>query len=131
MINWKQRYAGWSEQGFWKPLPNELDVRPSSIHGNGLFAKEDIPAGRDFGVTHIRGDGRFAEGVIRTPTGAYINHNAETPNCEFYRHGENDMFSSLRAIKPVGKDEELTVKYIAYDPTAASPGIPHGPFLDR
>ena len=30
----------------YSPLPNNLELRPSDIHGYGVFASEDIPAGK-------------------------------------------------------------------------------------
>ena len=37
----------------YRPLPEYLAIGPSSIHGAGIFAKEDIPAGIEIGITHI------------------------------------------------------------------------------
>ena len=38
----------------YKPLPKELRLGFSDIHDIGLFAKEDIPQGKNFGMTHLQ-----------------------------------------------------------------------------
>ena len=45
----------------YKPLPDSLVIRSSSIEGQGLFAKEDIEARTPLGVTHIK----LGEKIIR------------------------------------------------------------------
>ena len=59
----------------YKPLPDNLELRPSEIHGYGVFALEDIPAGKMLGLSHIQ-----SPELIRTPLGGYINHSMN-PNC--------------------------------------------------
>ena len=61
----------------YKPLPKELRLGFSDIHDIGLFAKEDIPKGTNFGMSHIQ----VSDTLIRTPLGGFINH-SDTPNCE-------------------------------------------------
>ena len=38
----------------YKPLPEYLAIGPSDIHGVGIIANEDIPAGVDMGITHTQ-----------------------------------------------------------------------------
>ena len=38
----------------YKPLPSSLVIQSSSVDGQGLFAKQDIPARENLGVTHIK-----------------------------------------------------------------------------
>ena len=38
----------------YKPLPKELHLGFSDIHDIGLFAKEKIPDGTNFGMTHLQ-----------------------------------------------------------------------------
>tara|TARA_Y100000590_G_scaffold322122_1_gene364729 strand:+ start:1643 stop:2083 length:441 start_codon:yes stop_codon:yes gene_type:complete len=62
----------------YKPLPNQLTIKKSSIEGLGLFATEDIKKNSFVGVTHIR-DEQFENKYIRTPVGGFYNHSNE-PN---------------------------------------------------
>jgi len=94
----------------YKPLPSNVYLKESDIHGFGLFAKDKIPKGHEFGVTHIY-DTRFENNYIRTPLGGFFNH-SDTPNCEAYINGE---FIRLRSLKVIKKNEEITVKYWLYE----------------
>lgn len=71
------------------PLPDYLTVRKSKLHGLGIFATMDIPAGRDLGITHVsdKQTGRFPNDSIRTPLGDFINHSSN-PNSIFYETGD-------------------------------------------
>ena len=57
----------------YKPLPENVTIKNSSIHGLGLYAKERIPGEFNLGVTHIK-DTRFENDFIRTPLGGFFNH---------------------------------------------------------
>ena len=94
----------------YKPLPCNVAVRPSKIHGTGLVALEDISANHEFGITHVH-DWRFADSYIRTPLGGFFNH-SDTPNCEAYIDGD---FIRLRSLQPIQQGEEITVKYWLYE----------------
>ena len=61
----------------YKPLPKELRLGFSDIHDIGVFAKEVIPQGTNFGMTHLQ----FGKTLIRTPLGGFLNH-SDNPNCE-------------------------------------------------
>ena len=98
----------------YKPLPDSLTIKESSIQGLGLFAVEKILADRFLGIGWIKAY-RAADGVWRTPLGGFINH-SDTPNC--VKELKDDP-SSLHIFLSVGdKDieagEELTVKYTLY-----------------
>ena len=103
----------------YKPLPEELRLGFSDIHDIGLFAKENIPTGTTFGMTHIR----VADNIIRTPLGGFINH-SENANCiktELRMFNEDDPTKSLSykkwnliTIKDIKEGEELTLKYTFY-----------------
>lgn len=87
-------------------LPPVLHVKDSSIAGQGIFAKEDIPADFSLGMTHI-----VICGIIhRTPLGGFINH-SDTPNCVKW---EEDQRYYMKTIKPIKKGEELFLKYTFY-----------------
>ena len=49
----------------YKPLPKQLRLGFSDIHDIGLFAKENISTGTNFGMSHIQ----ISDTVVRTPLG--------------------------------------------------------------
>jgi len=57
----------------YRPLPEQLTIKNSSIEGLGLFATQDIKANSFLGITHIR-DEQFENKYIRTPLGGFYNH---------------------------------------------------------
>ena len=93
----------------YRPLPSNVTIKSSSIHGLGLFALEDIPIDYEFGISHVSDD-RFENSYIRTPLGGFFNHSDE-PNCE--THIDRD-FIKLRSTKNIEAGEEITVKYWLY-----------------
>ena len=80
---------------------NELltKVGFSAIHGQGLFAVEDIDAGGRIAPARI--------GDMKTPAGRYTNHSAN-PNAEFRL---SDQGIDLYAVKPISAGIEITVCY--------------------
>lgn len=90
----------------YRPLPEELTIKNSKIHGQGVFTKENIIAGYCFGVTH-----HYCRETIRTPLGGFLNH-SDSPNCFIH---DNESESLLYAVRPIIKGEELTVYYRKYD----------------
>ena len=103
----------------YKPLPENLRLGFSHIHDIGLFAKEAIPQGTNFGMTHIQ----ISDTLIRTPLGGFINHK-DNPNCEkvklYFTNGDKQPtynFSkwNLITLKDIKEGEELTLKYTFYD----------------
>ena len=91
----------------YSPLPNNRELRPSDIHGYGVFASEDIPAGKVLGLTHIE-----SPELIRTPLGGYINHSMN-PNC--IRISEGNRWY-LQTIQEIIRGEEITLMYKGYTP---------------
>ena len=94
-------------EGTYKPLPDNLELRPSEIHGYGVFALEDIPAGQMLGLSHIQ-----SPELIRTPLGGYINHSMN-PNCIRILEG-NRWY--LQSIQDIEEGEEITLMYKGYKP---------------
>ena len=92
----------------YKPLPESLTIKPSSIDGLGLFATQTIPKNTDLGMIHFT----YGEIIIRTPLGGFINH-SEKPNCK--KLDLEDEWH-LKTIKEIKKNEELTLKYTLYTP---------------
>lgn len=75
----------------YRPLPNFLTIKNSSIEGLGLFSKDYIGKDKIIGISHLVDD-RFPNNLCRTPIGGFINH-SDTPNirmvdAKFNRNGE-------------------------------------------
>ena len=99
----------------WRPLPNFLTIKESTIEGLGLFATEDIKGGTDLGITHVY-DPRFHDNYMRLPLGAFVNHH-EIPNCKAVINEEDETLGKVKHIrivtlKDIPKGKELTVKYV-------------------
>ena len=91
----------------YRPLPDNLELKPSDIHGYGVFAVAPIPAGKMLGLSHIQ-----SPELIRTPLGGYINHSMN-PNCMRIQEG-NRWY--LYAISEIRVGEEITLMYKGYKP---------------
>lgn len=88
----------------YNPLPQNVTVKESPIHGLGLFAVEDIPANTDLGQSHYL----CKDGFIRLPLGGFVNH-SDNPNLILKR---NKRFFHAITIKDVVAGEELTGQYM-------------------
>lgn len=91
----------------YRPIPEQLKIMDSDIHGQGLFAVENIPGGVCLGITHIHPSGE----LYRTPLGGFVNH-SDTPNCFIL---DSPVDSSLYTVRPIEEGEELTVYYRKYN----------------
>ncbi len=79
----------------YKPLPDNLRLGFSDIHDIGLFAKEDIPMGTNFGMSHLQ----FGKNIIRTPDPSQpLNYKKW----------------NLITLRDIKEGEELTLKYTFY-----------------
>ena len=90
----------------YRPLPESLTIKASSIEGLGLFATQHIPANTQLGVSHII----ISDEIIRLPLGGFINHQ-DNPNCVRIAVGNK---SYLHTLKDINVDDELTLKYTIY-----------------
>ena len=95
----------------YRPLPNYLTIRPSSIHGVGVFSTSAIPEGIDMGISHHF----IGECIVRTPLGGFVNHSEKDFNC---RLEKTTICANLVSIREILKDEELTVCYQWYTPAS-------------
>ena len=98
----------------YQPLPDELEICCSPIQGMGIFAKQKIPKGTNFGMTHLQ----VSESVVRTPLGGFLNH-SDDPNCEkvklYFKSDKGDFTKwNLVTIKDIKAKEELTLTYTFY-----------------
>jgi hypothetical protein len=89
------------------PLYQGLTIKESDVHGLGLFATMDFPAGMDFGETHVFVVNKNRRDWVRTPLGGFINH-SEAPNCYINTESED---RTLYSVRPIKKGEEITVYY--------------------
>ena len=98
----------------YKPLPESVTIKDSAIHGQGIFAVDNIPFGTELGITHVFAVG-FHNNYIRTPLGGFINHN-DVPNCEKIKSYDESTLTYyiLRTIKDIGVGDELTLNYTLY-----------------
>ena len=104
----------------YRPLPAQLRLGFSKIHDIGVFAKENIKQGHNFGMSHLKLGSR----IIRTPLGGFLNH-ADHANCfkTALRYTNEDdpkvafdyKIWNLLAIKDIKEGEELTIKYTFYN----------------
>ena len=92
----------------YRPLPESLTIKRSSIEGLGLFAVKTIPKNTDLGMIHFT----YGELIIRTPLGGFINH-SDKPNCK--KLDLEDEWH-LKTVTEIKKDQELTLKYTLYTP---------------
>jgi len=96
----------------YRPLPEYLTIKESTIEGLGLFTIDKVPANFRIGITHIK-DNRFENGYSRTPLGGFFNH-SEKPNC---RVVHEDEFIFLETINDLEENEEITATYTLYNPS--------------
>jgi SET domain-containing protein len=89
-----------------KPLPESVTIKPSKIHGLGLFAKKDIPKGVELGITHFEYKGTH-DGLIRTPLGGFINH-SYSPNTNILDDRKERVLITIKDIKA---GDEMTIDY--------------------
>jgi len=94
----------------YRPLPEGLTIKGSSIHGLGLFATQDIVKGVELGITHVYND-KFENNYIRTPLGGFINH-SDNPNAQLLSVGDVMRLTTIKFIK---KGDELFTKYELYE----------------
>ena len=96
----------------YNPLPDNLTIKKSKIHGLGLFAKKSIKSNTNLGLSHKRlktpVEGEYE--VFRTPLGGFVNH-SEEPNCQLIETLDNLFLHTMRNIK---RGEELTLEYQWY-----------------
>ena len=99
----------------YKPLPDGLIIKKSSIEGQGIFTTKFIEDNIKLGLSHIIVNGE----LIRTPLGGFVNH-SDNPNCVKIRGvlGLKDVEQYnkyfLYTIRDIKAWEELTCKYTFY-----------------
>jgi len=104
-----------NKQKEWRPLPDSITIKESTIEGLGVFATKYIQANTDLGISHVY-DKRFPDNYIRLPLGAFINHH-EMPNCRAIVSESHESIGDIKHIrivaeKDISSGEELTLNYI-------------------
>tara|TARA_R110000823_G_scaffold190903_1_gene322495 strand:- start:756 stop:1070 length:315 start_codon:yes stop_codon:yes gene_type:complete len=83
-----------------------VQMRPSRIHGNGLYSTKDLGPGEVIAISHLQDN----KGWHKTPEGNY-NHSVN-PNCNIHMRGAPGNYSCLLVAKNrIMNGEELTVDY--------------------
>ena len=104
-------------------MPNAnavLVIKPSKIHGKGIFAGERIPKGTNLGITSIRSGG---DNWSIPPLGRWHNH-SEQPTCVSVASApieEEKYTRTLIAERDIEPGEEITVDY-RLQPDMEQPG---------
>ncbi len=98
----------------YQALHSWLHIRDSPIAGQGIFAREEIPAGMVLGMSHLIVD----EVIYRTPLGGFLNH-SDDPNCVKWCEEDRYLEASsikyfVKTLKQIHAGEELTLKYTFY-----------------
>ena len=102
----KLLFENWRQYLKEERVPNVnviLYIKPSPIHGLGVFAGEQIPQGTDLGIAQTEQN----EGYSVTLLGEYHNHSLE-PSCENISDGSARHLVSSKNIEP---GEEITINY--------------------
>tara|TARA_Y100000590_G_scaffold440181_1_gene565261 strand:+ start:496 stop:798 length:303 start_codon:yes stop_codon:yes gene_type:complete len=92
------------------PLPDCLTIGPSAIHGLGIIAVDDIPAGKSLGISHWPNSAE-PQGYARSPLGGFINH-SPAPNCRKVTCDRGNLW--VYTIEDIVAGVELTVTYTLY-----------------
>lgn len=95
----------------YKPLPDCLTIKESSIEGLGVFAKENIYAGNTYnllGQTHVIEN----ESLYRVNYGGFINHSFNA-NCKLFKVAKEENYESysIYPIRDIKAGEEITLDY--------------------
>ena len=107
----------------YRPLPEQLTIKPSNIDGLGFHTNDYLDAGTVLGETHVLVHNMDRHEWVRTPLGGFINH-SDNPN-RYISTDRGDR--TLHTIKPIQTGQELTVYYRfrGYDGTAGDDTAPN------
>ena len=95
---------------YYNPLPNEVCIKESPVHGHGIFASHNIKKNTDLGATHIKVPMILT--YIRTPLGGFINH-SEKPNCvlDCTQDWDDYLIFNIITKRAIAEGEELLLDY--------------------
>ena len=95
----------------YKPLPDYITIKESTIQGLGLFATEDITANILIGKIHVPSE-KEENGYFRTPLGGFGNH-SDDPNCSKILMEDGSWWIS--ANQDIMAGEEICWSYSLYE----------------
>ena len=100
----------------YKPLPENVELRASPIHGMGLFACKPISNQTILGMTHVKHK-LFEHGWIRTPLGGFYNHAEQEANCYLFNTTliDGTQTKALITKTNIPVDTELTCTYTLWN----------------
>ena len=95
---------------YYNPLPDEVCINESPVHGHGIFASQNIKKNTDLGATHIKVPMILT--YIRTPLGGFINH-SEKPNCilDCTQDWDDYLVYNIITKRSIAEGEELLLDY--------------------
>jgi SET domain-containing protein len=94
----------------YKPLPDSITIKESTIQGLGLFATEYIPANILIGKIHVPSE-KEENGYFRTPLGGFGNH-SDAPNCSKILMEDGSWW--ITTNQNIMSGEEITWTYSLY-----------------
>ena len=94
----------------YKPLPDSITIKESTIQGLGLFATENIPANILIGKIHVPSE-KEENGYFRTPLGGFGNH-SDVPNCSKILMEDGSWW--ITTNQNIMSGEEITWTYSLY-----------------
>ena len=108
----EKEFVNAQEHGVDTPIYVDVEVKPSKIHGDGLFAKQPIQKGTVIGVSHIRKEFERGGETYQAPFPSKIlglyNHEGENPNIYEVDNGDHII---VVALKDIGPGEEIVSDY--------------------
>ena len=95
---------------YYNPLPDEVCIKESPVHGHGIFPLKNIKKNTDLGATHIKVP--LILTYIRTPLGGFINH-SEKPNCvlDCTQDWDDYLIYNIITKRAIAEGEELLLDY--------------------
>ena len=95
---------------YYKPLPDCLTIKESTVSGLGIFTTEDVEKNYDFGTSHIKVPPILT--YIRTPIGGFLNH-SEKSNTIIVQLADWDDYKIYNLISTckINKGQEILLDY--------------------
>jgi len=97
----------------------DLHIKPSEIHGKGIFADQRILKGTDLGISHVRKNGMWTIPDL----GRWHNH-SDNPSCHNILDGsmkDKTYTRNLITSRDIEPGEEITADY-RFQPDLEQPG---------
>ena len=99
-----KNFVNSKEHGVDAPVYIQTEVKPSPIHGTGVFAKQPVSKGQVIGVSHIRKTFEKNGEIYQAPFPSKIlggyNHSNSSPNINVKDNGDHIVMYAIRDIQP-------------------------------